>query len=249
MRYRIWANLTAAGLLATATLFTGLACDDKNDLPPEVIKAQREQQERQRAAASRPAPTTQELLTGPKKHLRLVGMPLALDVPPSWDLKSLADGALILVSGPATSAEISIQLTAQAGQAVSVARLADIVARAKQEANAKPHPINRVELRDLGPAKVLEERMISNELVNGKLPPEVWGEQEIKNENDPATPVIRVKAILNPHIVKWRLTVYLPTSKDQVTPRSLNFMGLKLSEYEQDKQFLEQLMKTLTYEE
>ena len=41
----------------------------------------------------------------------------------------------------------------------------------------------------------------------------------------------------------------IATGKDEVTPRSLTFMGLKLSEYEQDREFLEQLMKTLTYEE
>lgn len=50
-------------------------------------------------------------------------------------------------------------------------------------------------------------------------------------------------------MVKWTFTVYVPASQDKVTPRTLTFMGLKLSEYEQDKQFLEQLMKTLTYEE
>lgn len=245
MRHSTWAGVTA-GVLAF-TLMAGLACDDKNELPPEVVRAQQQQEKQRQAAATKPGPTTQELLTGPKKHLRLAGMPLALDVPTSWNLQSLGDGALITVGGPATSGEINIQLAAPTAQPIAAARIEDIAAKTRKEVEAKPHPINRVDLRPLGPAKVLEQRMISNDFVNGKLPPEVWDEQEIKSERGSES--VRVKAILNPHMVKWTFTVYVPASQDKVTPRTLTFMGLKLSEYEQDKQFLEQLMKTLTYEE
>jgi hypothetical protein len=243
MRHNAW-TMMAAGMLA-GVLGLGLACDDKNELPPEVIRAQQQQQQQQ--SAKKAGPTTQQLLTGPKKHLRLAGMPFSLDVPTSWDLKSLADGALITVTGQATSGEINIQLVAQSGRALPAARINDILVNTRKEVDAKPHPINRVELRDVGPVKVLEQRMISNALVGGKLPPEVWGEDEIRSEKTGES--IKVKSILNPHLVKWTFTAYLPTGKDEVTPRSLTFMGLKLSEYEQDKEFLEQLMKTLTYEE
>jgi hypothetical protein len=47
----------------------------------------------------------------------------------------------------------------------------------------------------------MEQRMISNALVGGKLPPEVWGEDEIKSEKTGES--IKVKSILNPHLVKW----------------------------------------------
>jgi hypothetical protein len=50
-------------------------------------------------------------------------------------------------------------------------------------------------------------------------------------------------------MVKWTLTAFIPTSDKKLVPRTLQFMGLKLSEYEQDKEFLEQLLKTLRYEE
>jgi hypothetical protein len=86
-----------------------------------VIRAQQQQQQQQRQAAKKAGPTTQDLLNGPKKHLRLAGMPFSMDVPSSWDLQSLADGALITLTGPATSGEINIQLVAQSGQALPAA--------------------------------------------------------------------------------------------------------------------------------
>src|SRR4051812_29598648 len=106
MRHKAWTIMAAGGL--TGMVGLRLACDDKNQLPPEIIRAQQQQQQKQ--SATKTGPTTRDLLNGPKKHLRLAGMPFALDVPSSWDLRSLAEGALITVSGPATSGEINIQL-------------------------------------------------------------------------------------------------------------------------------------------
>src|SRR5689334_10431336 len=139
MRHKL-STMMAVGVLA-AFLGLGLACDDKNELPPEVIRAQQQQQQKQ--AATRAGPTTQQLLTGPKKHLRLAGLPFSLDVPTSWELRSLADGALITVTGPATSGEINIQLVAQTGRALPAARVNDILVNTRKEVDAKPHPINR----------------------------------------------------------------------------------------------------------
>jgi hypothetical protein len=43
--------------------------------------------------------------------------------------------------------------------------------------------------------------------------------------------------------------VFLPSSEGKYSVRALTFMGLRLAEYEQDREFLEQLMKSLKYEE
>lgn len=238
MRCCAWAM---AAWLAGAMLG---GCDTNDDVPPEVIQARQAAQ--REASATKPAPTTQELLIGPKQTLRLGGFPLSLEVPTNWALRSMADGQLITVAGPASSGDISIQLNSL-GQSVPAARLDDIVAGVKRETDAKPHPVNRAGVRALGPAKVLEQRMISNPMINGKLPPEVWGESEFENEKTKEKRMIR--GIINPHILKWTFTVFVPSGDDKYVMRSLTFMGLKLSEYEQDKEFLERMMQSLKYEE
>jgi hypothetical protein len=235
-----WYGWVLAGILAAGT---GLACDDKNDVPPEVLKAQS-------PTPAKPAgPTTRALLTSPRQTLRLSTLPLSLEVPKSWGLKSLAQGEVITVSGPATSGDIDIQLVQQ-NQTVDATAPEATLATIKAEMKLKPHPINRAELRTLGPAKVLEVRMISNAFENGRLAPEVWGDVEVPDSaasnggNKTMT-----RAILNPHLVKWTFTVYLPAGEKKLSVRTLTFMGLGLHDYERDSEFLEQMMKTLKYEE
>ncbi|MDB5323510.1 MAG: hypothetical protein JWN40_5141 [Phycisphaerales bacterium] len=230
-----WFSWAMAGMLAG----TGLACDDKNDVPPEMLGP--------RPAAVAPSgPTTRELLNGPKKSLRLGAFPLTLDVPKTWNLRSMAGGEVITVEGPAVSGDIVIQLVQQP-QLVGVAGPETTLAQAKADMAAKPHAINRAELRPLGPGKLLEVRMISNPFENGKLPPEVWGDVEVTESRSVSFPTTR--AILNPHLVKWTFTVFAPSGEKAYTVRALNFMGLGLREFEKDQEFLEQMMKTLKYEE
>jgi hypothetical protein len=229
-----------AGVLAMA----GLACDDKNEVPPEVLTSTPP------ATTTQAGPTTRELLDAPRKPFKLGSFPLTLEVPQNWNLHSLGNGEVITVGGPATSGDIDIQLVQQ-GQTVSANGPEATLAEAKKEMAAKPHPINRAELRPLGPGKVLEVRMISNAFVNGKLPAEVWGDAELPDSTStlPGVPKKVTRAILNPHMVKWTFTVFLPTEDKKLSVRALTFMGLGLREFDRDREFLEQMMKTLKYEE
>lgn len=238
MRWCVWAitGVTLAGI--------GLACDDKNDIPPEVINAR--QANRNRLPATVPAPTTQQLLTGKKKTVPLGTFPLTLDVPANWSLQSLGEGSSITLSGPANSGEITIQLV-QPGVLKGAKMPETMLAAAMKDDAAKPHPINRVEMHELGPLKVLEQRIITNAFVNGKPPAEVWGDVE-STDNATATPT-RTHTILNPQLVKWTFTIFEPVDKDSYMVRALTFLSLRVAEYEQDKQFLEQMMKTLKYQE
>jgi hypothetical protein len=222
---------------------SGLACDDKNEVPPEVLAAQP-------APATKPGPTTRELLDAPTKAFKLGSFPLTLEVPQTWNLHSMGNGEVITVGGPATSGDIDIQLIQQ-GEMANANGPDAALAEAKKEMAAKPHAINRAELRPLGPGKVLEVRMISNAYVNGQLPPEVWGDAELPNSDSaaPGAPRQVTRAILNPHLVKWTFTIFLPAGDKKYSVRGLSFMGLGLREYERDKQFLERTMKTLKYEE
>jgi hypothetical protein len=233
--------------LASVLAGLGVACDDKGDLPPEVLRARQQAQQQAAMPATRTAPTTQELLNGPKKTLRLANFPLSLEVPKSWNLGSMGNGEIITAGGPANSGEITIQLVQQ-GQQVLANGLELTYQEMKKEAQSKPHAINRVELRPLGPGKVLEQRVISAPFVNGKPPAEVWGDVEtgLKDANGLPT---TTRGIVNPLMIKWTFTVFLPSSEGKYSVRALTFMGLRLAEYEQDREFLEQLMKSLKYEE
>jgi hypothetical protein len=240
MKWRAW---TIAVIVLIGGV-GGLACDDKDDaLSPEAIEARRRAQqleERNKLATSKPAPTTQQLLNGPKTTLRLGTLPLTLDVPAGWALTSSGDA--ISVSGPASSGEISINLSS-VPTPIPANGIDVVFTRAKQETEAKPHPINRIERRDLGAAKVIEQRMISSaDFRGGKLPTEVWEDVEV-------APGRKVRMVANPTLLKWHFSVFVPTDKDRFVLRTLSFLSLKLSEYEQDREFLEALMKSLKYEE
>lgn len=235
-------------ILATVCLAVApVGCDDKsNDVSPEVIQQREEQRQKRLAAvgaASKPAPTTQELLSGKKKTIVLAGFPLTLDVPQNWEMKSLGEGALITVDGPASSGEISIQLMQQ-GQMAGNGVVEKAFEAAKKEIAAKPYAFNRAELRKLGPSQILEERLISNAYVNGKPPKEVEGEVE-----PDLTLGKPVKAILNPLLLRWTFTVFEPGEKGKYTVRVLTFLSLRVAEFEKDREFLEQMMKTLKYQE
>ena len=238
MRWSFWVitGVVLAGV--------GLACDDKDTLAPEEIKARQTEQQRSRIPAS-PVPTTRELLTGKKKTVQLGGFPLTLEVPVTWALHSSGDSAVITLSGLANSGEIIIQLV-QPGKMNGAKLPKSTMATAQKEMADKPHPLNRLEMRLLGPMRVLEQRMITNAFVNGKVPAEVWGDVE-SNDNLSATKTV-THTILNPQILKWSFTFFEPGEKGTYMVRGLTFLSLRVSEYEQDKEFLEQMMQSLKYQ-
>jgi hypothetical protein len=243
--------MTTAALIGSGL---GGGCDEKDDgVAPEVVAA-RERAERQlrELAKTPPRPTTQELLTGPKKPLRLGDFPLALQVPQSWNLRSSGEGGVITVGGLATSSDIEIQL-ASPGRSVGIegtprsAFLDRVMQQNKAEADAKPHPFNKVELRDLGEGvKVVEQRMISTAFVNGKLPPERIEDVPIGDAR--SGQVLTTRQVVNPHMMKWYFTVFIPEGADKYSTRTLNFPMLTVSEFAQDREFLEKTMATLKYE-
>src|SRR4051812_14044287 len=122
MRWRAWA-------LAVVISGAGLACDDKPDIPPQAVEAHPAQANP--LPASKPAPTTQELLTGAKTTFRLGDMPLMLDVPKDWGLKSSGEGASITIrlEGSISSGTVAIQLSGQlnpSDQPITNARIEQI---------------------------------------------------------------------------------------------------------------------------
>ena len=243
--YVYWAM---AGML----LSSGPGCDDSKDLPPEVVRA-REQQERERRQAalpsSKPVPTTQQLMTEERRPLRLGAFPVVIDAPKSWKVGSLGgSGQSITLAGAATSGNIEIQLVEQ-GQVVPNIAIEKRFESAKAEAASKPLSVNRVTLRPFGPGQMLEQRFLTGSFENGKPPPEIWGEVD-SGIKDPRTgqPIMK-QGLLRGQFLKWNFTLFLPADKDKSSVRELNFILLRLPEYEQDKEFLEQLMGSMRYQE
>ena len=245
MRWYVWAM---AGLLAGA----GVGCDD-NEVPPEILRAreqqQREEQQRQAGlTATRPAPTTRELLASEKRPLRLGTFPLTVMAPRTWTVGSLGGaGQIVTLSGPASSGEITIQFIEQR-EMVSNGAIEPAFEAAKKEAASKPFPVNKVELRPLGPGKLLEQRMLSGAFVNGKPPAEEVGDIDSGLKDDRGMPLI-TRGIIRPRLLKWNFTFFMPATEGKSFVRGLNFMSLRLAEFEQDREFLEQMMGTLQYSE
>jgi hypothetical protein len=237
-----------------AVLLLGAGCDD-SDTTPEAVRAQAQRQQREREqrhaalAATHPTPTTQELMKEPRRPLKLGAFPLVVDAPKSWKVGSLlGSGQILVLEGPATSGDVTIQLVEQ-GQVVVDKAIDLTFEAAKREAASKPLPVNRVELRPLGPGKVLEQRMLSGSLVNGRPPEEVWGETDSGIRDDRTGQNMMTRSLIKPVLLKWNFTVFLPAAEGKWSVRSLNFMSLRLAEYEQDREFLEQLMGSLRYQE
>jgi len=238
--------------MAGVLLASGPGCDDSKDLPPEVVRA-REQQERERRQAalpaSKPVPTTQQLMTEERRPLRLGAFPVVVDAPKSWKVGSLfGSGQIITLGGPATSGDIEIQLVEQ-NQLLPNIAIEKRLESAKTEAASKPLPVNRVTLRPFGPGKLLEQRMLSGNFENGKPPVEIVGDVDT-GIKDPRTGAPLMKQdVINPRILRWNFTLFLPADKDKSSVRELNFMSLRFSEFEKDKEFLEQLMGSMRYQE
>ena len=237
-----------AGLAGMAVLYVAGGCDDSDGgVSPEVLEAQeRARRQIEEYAKMPPRPTTQELLTGPTRTLRLAEFPLTLDVPQSWNLKT-SDTGILMVAGPASSADVEIHLSNPGLRVVQAGQLDAVLAKMKAEADAKPHPFNKVEMRDLGDGvKVLEQRMISTRFVDGKLPEERVEDIVI---GDPAKgPVVTTRGVVNPHMMQWTLTIYIPEGTDnKYATRALNFMMLQASEFKRDREFLEKVVGSLKY--
>src|SRR5437016_14344399 len=56
-------------------------------------------------------PTTQELMSGPKKRIPLTPLPFTANVPMQWKIESLAGGGVVVLTGATPTGDAQIQLT------------------------------------------------------------------------------------------------------------------------------------------
>ena len=202
---------------------SGLACDDSsNDIPQAV----RDQQARQAEAEKNlpKIPTTQDLVSGPRSVTPLGPLPLTMRVPVSWKVEVTAGASLL--RGFTPNGEIAIQLSSR--PSVKKANFDAMFKSEKKEQAEKPQSVLKLELRPFGDAMIYERQSV------GDPAPFTVYDHNLKARTT------------TEQIFKWTISVLAPTG-DAYQRYDLNFVGLTKSQYDQDKEFLQGILSTLTY--
>jgi hypothetical protein len=195
-------------------------CDDKRDAIPQVSDPPATTQS---AAASRP--TTQQLLEATRKKQKIGGnlIQLTLDVPPTWHLTTV--GGSTWIEGEAPHGDVRIQI-APHGEILKAEAIAAMERSARSHAATQPESLEIVPRRDIGGmAAKMERREIIRNLA-------------IPRENG---------AIEHADRVDWTIDAFIPQD-NAFHIVTLNFSGLSLKQYNDDKEFLEYIIRSLHYD-
>ena len=209
----------AYGLAVLLAIALGSGCDDAPAPPPHLV-ADRPAAEPHEAETTRP--TTQELLAGPRKPIPLGELPLTVQAPAAWTLKTLNGTTHVLLEGPTPAGEASIQLNVR--PTTSGPKLELILNGAKKELERFPQSIKMVELRPIRGGQVLEQQRV------GEMP-------RTLPDDDPNVKPSRP--------MNWTITVFVPHGADHKT-YELNFVGLTADQYETDKPLLRGIVDSIT---
>lgn len=209
--------------LAASMLLIAIACDDKRDLPPNLPTEPPASQPGQSTVP--PRPTTLQLLEAPRRHLNLTGdrMGLTIDVPPSWHLNTI--GTSTYLEGETPRGDVRIQIIMK-GIPLKDDTIRAMERIARQHATTQPEEYAFTPLRDIGAnAKVLQQRDFLRHI-----------------------PVTRDKGVREyVDLVDWTIEVFVP-SELGYRVIALGFSGLTLDQYQKDREFLEDIIRTLHYD-
>jgi hypothetical protein len=182
-------------------------------------------------------PTTQEIVSAVRDPEQLGVWPLTLDLPHRlWNIKvpsATFSGPSLSIEGSAPHGDIQIQISSFPNAFPSLSVLDQTVDDARKKQAAHPQDVLLVDFRALDPAKVFEER----EIHHVATAPSTQSAAADTNDLD---------------MVNWTLTVVLPhrNSIGKQNPYDtylLSFIGLSRRQYEQDREFLEQILGSLKY--
>jgi len=205
-----------------AALAGGLAsggCDEKPKAPSASFDA-----------GDLHAPTTQTIATWPRKRTPLGALPLTIEVPNTWQLKSIGLGptAVFTIEGLAPSGTVSIQLSSQSDCSGQIMTAMEKSALRRVE-NKDPAMLMAT-TRDLGEAKVLEQRITRR----------VAGTQPSKEAPD---------GMPDMDMIEWTIVVFAPQQQaDKYQRCVLSIFGLTRDEYEMDKDFLQRSLDSMQYD-
>lgn len=207
-----------AGLIVATGLVAG--CDKNSDTssntsPPSTPAAPD-------TASSHAAQLTERI------KLVLRYDPLSLMVPPSWQLKTLNDGAVVVIEGDTPTDTVAISLPAARTITSDSHIAASIKLKAMEDearANAAKYPdlIKGDVVRDIPGAHIIENLTVDAPVA--------------------ATQAANAEPIQSAH---WIITVCVPSGRDYMA-YELRFMGLTVKTYKADRDFLRSIVDSLSY--
>jgi hypothetical protein len=211
----------SVGILLLAALLAS-ACDEKPSAPAVLSEQARH------AAEGPKRPTTQELLTGPRKRIVLGPMPFSVRAPASWKIEVLPANGISMLQGPTPSGEAQIQLSTR--PTTSSQDLDRLVQGAKKELAEHPDRVRKAELRSIGAVKIFERQALGTP---GPLTVmDSTGEEHVET----ATPY------------NWTVWMFVPAAGGSFEKYEMNFIGLTEKEHDIDKPLLDEIVSTINYE-
>jgi hypothetical protein len=224
-------------LVLGVSILGAAACDDRSDLPADLVQRQEEESRAdqvQAPATSRP--TTQELVEAPRITMNLDVLPLTLQVPPHWKLtrRSASNGPLVWLEGPAPAGDVQIGLKFQEPMLPQKFEL--LLQGTRREIERASEPNTQLTMRQLGPATVIERRSMG-------IPFEARALDALGMPiRDPSG--VELTRTVTP--MRWRVSVYVP-GEGRVDQYELNFIDLEKPQYDMDRKFLEDVLATLRF--
>jgi hypothetical protein len=218
---------TAATAVLSASIFLAVGCDDPaEDMQQTMVDQQKKQAD---AAKQLPKiPTTQDLLSGARTTTALGPLPMTMSVPSSWRV-AVVSGATNLQGWTPSGNEVAIQLSSR--PTVKKEALDYAIRSAKKEQTDNPASVLKVEVRPFGSGgmQIMERQGVGEPRDYPIM--DKTGKTQITTEQP----------------FKWTISVFAPHGGDAYQVYELNFIGLTKSQYDKDKDFLQDILGTLTY--
>jgi hypothetical protein len=177
-------------------------------------------------ASPPPAPTTRDLMEGPRTPLAMKIAPLALQVPAGWKVEVLGESAML--EGPTPSGDGQIVVATLPG--MSSQRVDMLVAGAKTDGSTEPGKYAVTDVPSLHGMHVLDRLTYTS-------PAATQPTTEPTAETADADP-------LNGPLVSWERIVFVPEA-DSFMPTSFSISGMTPREYAQDQPFFQSILDTV----
>jgi len=223
------------GLLVAGLGIGAGACDDRSDVPADLVHPPVEPQTEQPTAATS-RPTTQELLESPRTTMTLDVLPLTLQVPPHWKItrRSTSNLPLVWLEGPAPAGDVQIALKVQ--EPLIPQKFEQLLLGTRREIERAAEPNTQLTIRQLGPATVIERRSVGIPFEARALDP-----MGIPIRDPSGVELTRTVTPM-----RWRVSVYMP-AEGRVDHHELNFIDLEKPQFDMDRKFLEDILATLRF--
>jgi len=210
---------TISAVFFSACLLLGCDKNDDSTAPPP-------QPPLPRADLNLYRPTTQQLLSGPRKALFLELAPITLQVPTGWTLKTGSDTLPFTVEGATPTDDVVIAVSA--GHSITAVQEKKLEAAASDDVRRQPDLMKQPDVRDITGGKLIEQLILD--------PPAAME----PNSATPTTEPIQT--------MQWIFTICIPADDgNSFTTYDLRFLGMTIKQYKADQAFLRSVIDSLRY--